>query len=392
VRSKRSSHKIVIKYQNIGNLISFLPVDRASFSAPYFHTMTPSIRLFAFSMLSSFTVALNAQTKVATPTPTDLDWQNIRSAAFAPPAKELLNAPDEASLKIAIANQASRFHQSADLAKDFYTKNPQHKKATEARKLEAIMLVQAVQSGDTAIEGRMETTVNAFINDKTVGEAYRAEIAGTHAFAGLAGKALSADEMSNAQEKIARSLMLSFPSQPQGYESLLTLAQQKDMVKEKALLQELLATPAPVSVKQSVQLLLERLALVGQPFSDVLSDAGAKTVQSAVVAGKPTLVYTWASWSPGSIDMAEKLAKRNTAAANLVGVNLDSDQTVAMDLATKHGLPGAQQFDSRGADGALAKRLKVNGAPLVFLIDAKGVIQDVRGTDNFDQKLTALGL
>jgi hypothetical protein len=147
-----------------------------------------------------------------------------------------------------------------------------------------------------------------------------------------------------------------------------------------------------VSVKQSVQLLLERLALVGQPFSDVLSDAGAKTVQSAVVAGKPTLVYTWASWSPGSIDMAEKLAKRNTAAANLVGVNLDSDQTVAMDLATKHGLPGAQQFDSRGADGALAKRLKVNGAPLVFLIDAKGVIQDVRGTDNFDQKLTALGL
>lgn len=353
-----------------------------------------------FVLGSPFTGSLRAQAKgsstaTSAPAPTastaDLAWANLNGEAMGGPGggMEPVANLDLAARKEA---QARHFAATVDLAKDFYTRHPRHAKAVEARKLEAIMLVRAVQSGDTSIEGRMEAVVESFCSDQSIPELQRAEVAGTHAFTGILRRNLKGKELSAAYEDTARRLIVLYPAQPQGYESLLAIAGGNETTKGRSLAQELVQMPAPATVKQNARLLVDRIDLVGTPLSQVLSDAGAKEAQAALQAGKPTIIYTWASWSPGSVALGEMLAKRKGATANIIGLNLDQDTAAAGELAKAHKLPGRLHYDNRSVQGALAKRLRVNGAPLVYFVDAQGVIRDVRGLDDLEQKLSQNGL
>lgn len=324
--------------------------------------------------------------------PADQAWENLKAVAFAPQNPGIATVRDAVTVGASQQRQAATFLSIAGQAKDFYTKNASHGKAIEAKKLESVMLMQAVQSGDTSVEGRMESTVEAFCADKSIPEPHRAEVAGTHGFLGALRRGRGPGELSANTEAVSRSLILSYPTQPQGYESLLTIAAERDAVKGRALATELLSMPAPLAVKQGAQLLVERLDLVGKPLTQILADAGATKIQEKIKSGKPTVIYTWASWSPGSVAFGEMLSKRAITNASVIGLNLDQDTVAAEQLAKEHSLPGLLQYDARGVNGALAKGLKVNGAPLVYFLDAQGVISDVRGLDGLEQKLASNGL
>lgn len=323
----------------------------------------------------------------------DAEWDSLRMAAYAQPAGDIENAKSETALKAALAKQALNFLRNADRAKSFYSKNPKHAKAGEARKLEVVLLIQAVQAGESSVEGRAESAALAFSTDKSLPESQRAEIAGVYGFTRLMRNRLQGDELQSALENTARSLILSFPSQPQGYESLLSIAAEAGEEKEKALLEELLKMPTPEAIKERARTNLERRALVGQSLESALTDAGRADGPVDLKPGRAgTLIYTWASWSPGSAAMAKLLAGRNLGGVNVLALNLDKDLGAAQEFAQKYELPGTRLYDARGIEGALAKRLKVSSAPQVYFIDAQGVIRDVRGTERFEQKLTQRGL
>jgi len=184
----------------------------------------------------------------------------------------------------------------------------------------------------------------------------------------------------------------SFPSQPQGYESLLTLARESSAAEAKALLEELIAMNPPASVKAEAERHLERFGFVGEQFEELLiGDAGAE-VKAAIEPGKPVVLYSWATWSPGSFALARELAKRDLTRATILALNLDNDVKAAQELAAREALPGRMIYDAAGPYGVVAGRLRINGAPLVFLIDSEGTVRDVRGTEDFQTKLAALGL
>ena len=319
----------------------------------------------------------------------DREWATLQGEILGGPGEPAGLDQDPA---LRAAAQGARFKRTAEQAKQFYTQYPEHPKAMEARKAEALMLIRVGQSGDASMEGRAEEVVTAFCRDATIPEAHRAEVSATHGFAKTFQRRLKGPELNDAFEQVARDLIANYPAQPQGYESLLTISSWGDVAKTRALAQELVRPGVPVGVQQGAQSVLDRLNLVGTPLSAVLADTGTRHLEKLLHTGKPTIIYTWASWSPGSLVLGELLAKRNVDAANIIAVNLDEDPAAAGELARGRKLPGQLHYDNRSVKGALARRLGANGAPLVYLVDAQGVIRDVRGTDDLEKKLSTAGL
>lgn len=323
--------------------------------------------------------------------PADLAWLNVRAAMFTPDFSKQLPA-EPAARKAVLAEHGARFAAAADRAREFYTKFPDDPHAEEAKTQEVQALINAARTGDATAEGRLNTTVEAYRADKKVSNKVKVQTVAAHAFnQAMRGQKTKAERFA-AIENVARNLAADFPDQPQGYESLMTIAAaDEDEGKARKIAEELLRSPSPAAVKENARALLGRMDLMGKPIAAEFDGADAKKAKVAAKAGRVTLIYTWASWSPGSLALAAKLKQRGVN-ANVVALNLDDDPKAAEALAAKEGLPGTIVYDERGREGALAQRLKVKSAPQVIIVDAQGVIRDVRGEVDLEKKLTQLGL
>ena len=276
----------------------------------------------------------------------------------------------------------------ADQARDFYRRFPQDSRAREARKLEVTALLGATIDGNPATEARLQAMALAFESDSGNSERDRAIVAGFHYFHVASRNIRRPADEPVLFEGVARRLMQEFPTQPQGYESLLTLAHRNDEAQSRALANELLGSAAADGVKAEAQKLLTQLGLKDCPLSSVAPAlAGA-------LAGKPAVIYVWASWSPDSLALAQMLGTRRLDAATWIGLNVDdaSGQDAARKAAAAGQFPGQQMYDNRGMAGPLAASLGVSSVPWVCLVDSQGVIRDVRGLDDLATKLALWGL
>jgi hypothetical protein len=281
---------------------------------------------------------------------------------------------------------------TADAAKAFYTAYPDHAKANEARRLEALLLLDAVAAGDAQTAARMQSTVQAFRADTSVPSAERAIVAGSYEFQTARERIHTVDDMAREYEAVARALMKEFPDQPQGFVSLLTQSMNRDTATARAMADEVSNSTGPAFAKAQARRLVTRIDLLAQavdvPFGDLLT-TGTKNRWSK---GKPGIIYFWATWNSSSIALGDMLATRSLSGVNVVGVCLDVDGTAAAAVATSHRFPGRQIYVPQGLNGDLAVKLGAFEAPALYLTDSNGVIRDVRGLEKLDAKLAALGL
>lgn len=299
---------------------------------------------------------------------------------------------DPGEIKVAMAERAAAFVTRADRAKEFHSQFPQHDKAGEAKLLEVRALVNAVQAGDATVEGRLAAAVQAVRSDPAAPAAIQVQAVAAYEFSRKTRGLKTHAERLKAIERVARDLAADFPDQPHGFESLLAVAaSDRDEVNARKVARDLLAMPAPAPVKNEARKVLSRFDLVGQPLVGELDGANETAVKAALQRGVPTIIYTWATWSPGSLALAADLKKRGLA-ANIVGLNLDTDPGAAATVAQREALVGNLVYDSRGKEGALAQRLKVRGTAEVFLVDERGVIRDVRADGDLANKLKQIGL
>lgn len=289
-------------------------------------------------------------------------------------------------------NSAAAALAKADYARDFYATHQVHPCRNEARKIEALCLLDAALADDNSSGVRMQEAVRAFLADKTVASADRAVVAGTYEFQMARARIHSQADMFREYESVARNLMREFPDQPQGYISLLTQSMQRDPAVALAMAEEIAKSSGPEMARKQARRLMNRLGLLGKPIAAQTSGVFDQTVLDRWQKGKPGLIYFWATWNPDSIKLAEALATRAQGAANVIGVCLDSDLNVARAAAAEHRLPGVLIFDPRGVDGAVAEKLGAFESPVVYYIDGRGITRDVRVTDDIDAKLSDLGL
>ncbi len=274
----------------------------------------------------------------------------------------------------------------ADGAKGFYTHNPEHDKAGEARQLEVFTLIQLKMEGDETVEGRLDAAVREATGMSSLPEATRAKIAAAQAFT-QGRKDLSGGEADRAVIKqTARQLIKKYPTQPQGYQALWAIARSGGTVEEGLLAKEIVESSAPVEYRRKAQSLLDRAALVGRPLPDVLGVAGEELL-ATIPAGKPIIVYSWAEWGPGSIELGRMIQARRFEA---IGICLDTDIEAAKEAQHAANLGGQHVYSEKGPEGEVAALLKCNTAGQIYLVDQKGIIRDVRGGDDLERKLREL--
>ena len=326
--------------------------------------------------------------------PADQAWLEVRTPLYASmPNPTGAQRPTNAEeVRAAMAPRAAAAVAHADRAKNFQVLYPANKNAPDAKLVEVRALVSAVELGDATVEGRLSTAVQALREETTLPSQIRVQAIAAYEFSRRMRGLKTHESRLEAIEEVARSLIVEFPGEPQGYESLLTLANgSADEAKAKKIAHELERMPVPPAIKEETQRLVGRIQLVGQPLAAELTGANETEVKTKLQEGVPTIIYSWATWNPGSLALAARL-KVAGGAANFIGVNLDQDRTVAEAAAQREALVGNLVYDSRGREGALAKRLKLGNAGEVLLVDAQGIIREVRGQGELTAKLKQIGL
>jgi cytochrome c biogenesis protein CcmG/thiol:disulfide interchange protein DsbE len=137
--------------------------------------------------------------------------------------------------------------------------------------------------------------------------------------------------------------------------------------------------------------------LVGHPlpaFSATTLDG--ETFSSAQLAGKPAIVYVWASWCPPCVEEHPVLldtAARHATDLTMVGILYQDTADGARSFLARYGDGG---WSNLLDDGRIAIDLGVTGPPETFFVDADGIVRARHvgplTKAEMDAQLTALGL
>lgn len=310
----------------------------------------------------------------------DRAWLDLKALATPEPpvaAGRQIQAPSADERNARRRQMSGRFQNAATRAKEFQEAFPDDPRAREARQLEAKSLLAAAMAGDNSKEGYASTLVSEVRSDARLSAKLRLEVVALAEIVRLRQFAPDRKKFLSAHEESARSLIMEFPQESGGYESLLRQAESHpDDAEAVRIARDLEKMPAPQSIKSSAQFFLDRQALVGRSLVEIADAALGKANPLSVAEGQGMIIYTWTVQSPGSIVQAKNLLKL-AGGSSLVGINLDQDTAAAKVSADENSLPGLQIYDARGRAAPLVQALKLTSAFHVYVVDRQGLIQQV---------------
>ncbi len=271
----------------------------------------------------------------------------------------------------------ARLKHAAEKARTFRQKHTRNPKALAAKQLEARALLNAALIGEESLEEEAIAAAEEVGRDSRVPIAERFQLATLRELVRTQKWKSDQGKLRLERERSAKRLIEDFPEASGGYEALLREAENHpDATKALALAREVLLSRAPPTVKVAAQVLVERHALIGQKLHKIAAEALGVDNPFVNASGRVTIVYTWATWSPGAVALAKRLPELAPSAV-LVGVCLDSDLSAARALASSEALPGELIFDERGIHSPLVEALKLSSTMPIYVADRNGEIRDV---------------
>lgn len=243
---------------------------------------------------------------------------------------------------------------------------------------EATSLLNAVLLGDYSKEPRALALVAALRSNSQIPPKRRIEAIVRAELVRQRPLMADAAKLAAAREQSARDLIAEFPGEIEGYELFLRVVENEpDPAKATKLAQELLALAAPKAVREAAAMLMDRNDLIGKSLAPIVRKAIGSENPVVAAEGKRVILYTWASWSPGSYASAIRISENIEKKTILIGLNVDHDTTAARAIVDREGLPGLQMFDERGLDSPLVRALRLSSTLVVIETDADGVIKNI---------------
>jgi len=337
------------------------------------------VAVFLLATLTGVSMAQSGTKGVAAGKSADEEWLTLKTLAN-PSQRSRPAVNDAVAAEATRRNVIASLRSDADKLKDFQSKHATHREAKEAKRLEALLLVQAWQIGDAVSDARRNQLVSEIRGDPSIPEAKRAEVAALADHVGVEKRpGLSGPAKLLAYEQIIRGLNVEFPTMPNGYEALVQVAKHSDDSKARALAREVAAMPAaPKAVRDEADALARRYDLIGKSLPEIAFPVLGPGNVAERAQRKPVIVYSWATFARGSIALAKDIAANAPPGIAIIGVNLDTrDLAPARQLATSEKLPGDQVYDWMGRKGDLAQRIFLLDPGVAYLVGRDGIIRSV---------------
>ena len=133
------------------------------------------------------------------------------------------------------------------------------------------------------------------------------------------------------------------------------------------------------------------LAWVGKVLPDFSSavDLEGKPISLADYRGKVLLLDFWATRYNRIPTLGAVYEKYHHRGFDIIGINLDVDETVLREFIAENPLPWRQIFDGDRYEGPLVKQYGVRSIPRMFLLDRAGKVISVNVRDRSLDKLVA---
>ena len=133
------------------------------------------------------------------------------------------------------------------------------------------------------------------------------------------------------------------------------------------------------------------LAWVGKVLPDFSSavDLDGKPISLADYRGKVVLLDFWTTSYNRIPTLGVVYEKYHHRGFDIIGINLDVDETVLREFMEENPLPWRQIFDGDRYEGPLVKQYGVRSIPRMFLLDREGKVISVNVRDRSLDKLVA---
>ena len=303
----------------------------------------------------------------------DTAWTNVtaltktagNSARSAAPATPAVAKTERES-------RAQKYRQVAAAAKDFAAQYPEHGKAGESRKVEALAGLEGIIVDDNVQETAAVATAAAFRTNKTNPAPARYEVA-----LALDGRAISKKILGRPwhahapmAEDMLDKLRVEFGDRPEIYGGYLALAENADCDNGRDVALKIVQSPAPAWAKIAARRLLDRYALVRKPLDFPLTTTQGRATTLAKEAGKLTVVVFYdGKTSPAGPAGLHDYQKNPAPNTRWVYVALGTPPPLAKGAKPLVVPPGTNCVEPLARKSPLHAQLKLTQLPAVFVLD-----------------------
>ncbi len=331
-----------------------------------------------------FAVAAYGQ-KTPDPKTPDQRFAELTALAAPAPVAKTNNGDSKTrdQMTAEIAAQAAAAKQTAQLAKDFYTENPNHPKAVEAQKIEALSSVRSVQAGDSVREQAALALAKTYRERKDVPAKDRFEVALAAERLALSSKikAKTAADQPIEWQLVGERLKVEFGDLAELHDYSMEVARRADLATAAGIANAVSqSTKAGPAAKARAQVVLARAALVGRPLALQLAKVTGGEFDLLQQTGKVTVVLVWSPLDPLGLESVKRFEKILPQNSQMVYLAYGGSAQVTAKLASTAPVAGLHCFAAAGtASRAVSDGLQLRYAelPALYVLNRSGTLSGV---------------
>lgn len=336
-----------------------------------------------------------AEAKKADMLPADAEaaWKEVEKAMKppAPPAEWATKAPTEEQRKDFYRSLGEKSEVVADVAKEFYTRFPDHAKAAEAKERETVFRRQAKQFRGSDSKSEAITPEEKAFREK-MNEVKRRALSKQDPSKPRNGM----PEIMKEMERGLRELIKEYPERPEPWEELLNAAEYTTPKEaQMKILDDIVSAKAaaPETVRRA-KAAIRAIGALGHPLEIAFTALDGRKVDLQKLKGKVVLVDFWASWCGPCMtampEVIELYQKYQPKGFEVVGINLDKDRTAMERAVNRLQIPWPSYFDGLGWGNKIALEYNVSAIPAVWLVDKNGILRTMNARQDMEKEIQAL--